>query len=105
MGKIALILTAAAPILYLAQAQSFGCNSSDQAAKLLQIRSDASAFQTLLYQQVVEGECVVFEKGAEVEGSTATPDASLLHVQSQVDPPGYIAPATDFKLKEPASAR
>jgi hypothetical protein len=105
MRRIAIIAIAATPILYVAQVQSFGCNSSDQAAKLLQIRSNASAFQTFLYQQVVEGECVVFEKGAEVEGSATTPDASLLHVQAQVDPPGYIAPATDFKQKETAPAK
>ena len=100
MGKFALILIAASQILYQAQVQSFGCNSSDQVSKLQQIRSNASAFQTFLYQQVVEGECVVFEKGAVVEGSVENADTSLLHIQAQVDPPGYIAPSADFKLKD-----
>jgi hypothetical protein len=105
MGKIALILIAASPLLYEAQVQSFGCNSSDQVSKLQQIRSNPSAFQTFLYQQVVEGECVVFEKGSVVEGSVETGNSSLLHIQAQIDPPGYIAPSIDFKLKEPAGQR
>ncbi len=52
-----------------------------------------------LYQQVVGGECVVFAKGAEVKGSPVETNASFLHVQGEIDPPGYIAPASDFKPK------
>jgi hypothetical protein len=99
MSKL-LVALAATTMLYEAQVQTYGCNSDDQLGKLKELRSNEHAFQLFLYQQVVGGECVVFTKGAEVQGTPVETDASLLHVQGQIDPPGYIAPASDFKPKE-----
>jgi hypothetical protein len=99
MGNAFVVLVAASQILYVAQVSTFGCNSSDEVSKLQQFRSDEKAFQSLLNEQIVLGECVRFLKGAVVEGSIVNNNTSLLHIQAQVDPPGYIAPLDDFKLK------
>lgn len=101
VGKVfATVLVAASPQLYQAQVATFGCNSSDDVTKLLQARSDEKTFQTLLYERIVQGECVVFLKDSVVEGSEVTSNKALLHVQARLDPPGYIAPSDDFKPKD-----
>jgi hypothetical protein len=100
LNKIAAILVAASQQLYQAQVPTFGCNSGEDFSKLQELRSDEKTFQSLLNQRMIEGECVVFLKGAVVEGEIDDSNSSVLHVQAHVDPPGYIAPLNDFKLKE-----
>ena len=100
---IAAILVAATQQLYQAQVPTYGCNSSENVVTLEKMRSDEKTFQSSLYERVVQGDCVMFMKGAVVEGSLPeSTDAkdSLLHVQATNDPPGYIAPLGDFKLQE-----
>jgi hypothetical protein len=100
MPTILVLLVAASQVLYEAKVSTFGCNSGALVAELQSIRSDEKTFQGILYQKMVEGDCVVFPAGSVVEGSADTTDTSMLRVQAQLDPPGYIAPSDDFKLKE-----
>jgi hypothetical protein len=100
---IGTILIAATQQLYQAQVPTYGCNSIDNVVKLEQMRADQKAFQSSLYELVVQGDCVMFVKGAVVEGAppeSADSKAPLLHVQATLDPPGYIAPLGDFKRQE-----
>jgi hypothetical protein len=93
------VLVSAVQMFYEAQVPTFGCNSIDAATRLQEVRSDEKAFQALLSEQLVQGECVLFAQGAVVEGSIEKSNSSMLHVQAQIDPPGYIAPIDDFKPK------
>jgi hypothetical protein len=98
--KFLVVLVAASQQLYQAQTQTFGCNSGEDFGKLQEARSDERTFQALLNQRLIDGECVVFSKGSVVEGSIDDLNSSVLHVQAHVDPPGYVAPLNDFKLKD-----
>lgn len=98
LSKIVAILVASQQ-LYQAQVPTFGCNSGEDFVKLQEVRSDEKTFQSLLNQRMIEGECVVFLKGAVVEGSIDDANSSVLHVQAHIDPPGYVAPLNDFKLQ------
>jgi hypothetical protein len=92
-------LAASTQVLYEAQVPTFGCNSSREVAQLQSLRSDAKAFQTRLYAQVFQGQCMPIAKGAVVDGMVEANDSTVLRVQRQADPPGYMAPIGDFKLK------
>jgi hypothetical protein len=100
MHIILAVLVSASQVLYEAIVPTFGCNSSEEVTNLERIRSDEKAFQALLSERLIQGECVMFLKGAEVEGSIENTDSTLLHVQARVDPPGYIVPIADFKPKD-----
>jgi hypothetical protein len=97
---LATILIAGMQQLYQAQTATYGCNSGENVAALEKIRpTDEQTFRAQLSERVLQGDCVLFMKGAVVEGSDPDTNASLLHVQSSLDPPGYSAPLADFKLQ------
>jgi hypothetical protein len=97
-------LVSASSMFYEAQVPSFGCNSGAEVAKLQSVRSDAQAFQKLLAEQVLYGQCVTIPQGAVVEGSIADTGLSTLLINAKADPPGYVVPLRDFKPKK-ADAR
>ena len=105
MHWVLVVLVSASQILYEAQVASFGCNSNVEVSKLQGIRSDAEAFQKLLTAQVAYGQCVTIPRGAVVEGSTADTQTSTLLINAKSDPPGYIVPLRDFKLKKADTTR
>ena len=95
-------LLAASQILYVANTATFGCSSIEEIAKLQRLRSARKAFQTELYEQIFQGQCVEIAKGKVVEGSIDAGDPSILRVDRRVEPPGFVAPLDDFrKLKQP----
>ena len=93
------VLVAAAQVFYEAKVATFGCTSSREVAQLLSLRTNSKAFQTRLYLQVFQGQCMPIAKGAVVDGMAEATDSSVLRVQRQNDPPGYMAPIGDFELK------
>jgi hypothetical protein len=100
MHTILVVLAAAAQVaFYQAQVPSYGCTSSAEVAKLQSIRTDNKAFQMHLLERVFNGECIVVTRGAVVEGAVEKADATVLRIQAKSDPPGYMAPAADFKAK------
>jgi hypothetical protein len=100
MSNIVAVLAASSQILYQAQIPSFGCNTSAMISELQHIRLDEKAFEALLSQKAIQGDCVQFMKGSVVEGEIDDVDPSVLRVQTKIDPPGYLAPTADFELKE-----
>jgi hypothetical protein len=96
---LVVLAAAAASLMYEAKVPSFGCNSSVEVAKLQKVRSDQTAFQGLLYQQVLSGQCGPIDRGTVVEGTVVAADPTVLHVGANVDPPGYMVPVDDFKPK------
>jgi len=100
MGIILVAAVASAQLLYKAEVPTFGCNTTGTISQLLYLRVDERAFQTLLAQKVALGDCVEFMKGSEVEASPVEVDPTVLRVQTEIDPPGYLAPSSDFKPKD-----
>jgi hypothetical protein len=98
----ALIILVAASQMYQAQVTTFGCNSTEDFLKLQQARTDTATFWSLLNERLVQGECVLFAKGATVEGEDTNLTNSSFHIQAHFDPPGYIAPLQDFRIKDAA---
>jgi hypothetical protein len=96
---LAVVLIAASQTLYVAKAPTFGCNSSVEVSDLQNIRSDDKAFQKSLYEQIFYGQCVVIEKGKIVVGSIDATDPSMLTVDREILPPGYLSPLADFEVK------
>jgi heme A synthase len=93
-------------MLYVANTTTFGCSSGEEVAKLQRIRPARKSFQTELYQQIFAGQCVEIAKGKVVEGSIQTGDSSILLVDRQIEPPGFLAPLRDFhKLKGPSGPK
>jgi len=90
-------LFVASQVLYVAHTTTFGCSSIEETAKLQRIRSDAKAFQSELYDQIFQGQCVEITKGKVVEGSIEAGDSSVLRVDRQIQPPGFVAPSHDFQ--------
>jgi heme A synthase len=87
-------------LLYVANTTTFGCSSIEEVAKLQRLRPARKSFQTELYQQIFAGQCVEITKGKVVEGSIQAGDSSILLVDRQIEPPGFLAPLRDFhKLK------
>jgi hypothetical protein len=99
MYTLLAILVAAAPTLYEAKVMTFGCNSIEEVSDLLHIRPDEKAFQKALYEQIFYGQCVAIEKGKVVEGSVEATNSSMLLVDREILPPGYLAPLDDFESK------
>jgi hypothetical protein len=99
-------LWVASQVLYVANTSTFGCTSIEEIARLQRLRATKPAFQKELVEQLFEGQCVEITKGKVVEGAIEPGDASLLRVDRQIQPPGYIAPLNDFqKLKAPNGSR
>lgn len=98
MYTILAVLVSLSQVLYEARVSSYGCSSSAEVAELQQIRRDAEAFQKLLFTQVVYGQCITIGQGAVVEGVADSTDTTVLRINVQSDPPGYIVPSGDFKL-------
>jgi len=100
MGIILVVAVASSQLLYKAQVPTFGCNTPGTISELQNLKLDNKAFQALLAQKVALGDCVEFMKGSVVEASPVEVDPTVLRVQTEVDPPGYLAPSSDFKLKD-----
>ena len=94
----------ASPAFYEATVKTFGCNSIETVSTLQGLRSDPKAFQMALYEQIFHGECVEITKNTAVEGAVEPNATSILRVNGDTDPPGYMAPLDDFELK-PADAK
>jgi hypothetical protein len=91
-------------VLYVANTATFGCSSIEEIAKLQLIRSAKKAFQAQLYEQIFEGQCVEIPKGKVVEGSIEPGGSSMLLIDRQIEPPGYVAPLRDFQtFKQPSA--
>jgi hypothetical protein len=92
--------------LYVANTTTFGCSSIEEVEKLQRIRPVRKAFQTELYQEIFAGQCVEITKGKVVEGATHAGDSSILLVDRQIEPPGFLAPSHDFRrLKGPTEPK
>lgn len=100
MGIILVVAVASSQLAYTAQVSTFGCNTPATISELQYLRVDEKAFQTLLAQKVALGDCVEFMKGSEVEASPLEVDPTVLRVQTEIDPPGYLAPSSDFKPRD-----
>jgi hypothetical protein len=99
MYPIIALVVFASQMLYQAKVATFGCNSSAEVAALQRIRGDADdAFLKRLQALMVYGQCVAIEKGAVVEGTIEKSDTSVLRINAQKDPPGYMVPLADFKV-------
>jgi len=83
--------------LYVAKTTTFGCSSIEEVEKLQRIRPVKKAFRTELYQEIFAGQCVEITKGKVVEGSSHAGDSSILLVDRQIEPPGFLAPSHDFR--------
>lgn len=99
MISILAIMLAVSPSIYAAKLPTFGCTSDAEVAALQRLRDDAKAFQTELYQQFFNGECVQIAKDEVVEGAIDETNPSLLQVDKRIMPPGYLAPLADFQAK------
>jgi hypothetical protein len=108
----AVLLASAQPIhhvkisqtIYEAKVKTYGCNSVETVARLQGVRGDQEAFQMALYEQIFHGQCIEITKNTAVEGTIEPDDASILRVNGEADPPGYMAPLDDFEIK-PADAK
>ncbi|HEX7335664.1 MAG TPA: hypothetical protein VF252_00540 [Gemmatimonadales bacterium] len=100
MYTILAVLISLSQMLYQAQVSSYGCSSNAEVIELQQIRADPEAFQKLLFTQVVYGQCITIGQGAVVEGVADPTDTTVLRINVQSDPPGYIVPWGDFKPLE-----
>lgn len=99
MYTILALLIAASQTVYEAKATSFGCTSAEEVLNLQRIRADDKAYQIELYQQIFNGQCVEIQKGQVIEGAVDATDSSMLQVDREIEPPGFLAPADDFKVK------
>jgi len=99
MHRILTILVAASQMLYEAKVTTFGCGSIEEVSDLQRIRADEKAFRTELYEQIFYGQCVEIEKGKLVEGSIVAANSTMLLVDREILPPGYVAPLDDFETK------
>ncbi len=93
------VMLVAAQTIYVAQTPSFGCSSIEDVRELSAIRADTERFETKLLQSLVQGQCALIAVGTVVEG-VATDDASMLLIQAEHDPPGYLAPTSDFVVRD-----
>jgi hypothetical protein len=82
---------------YEALVMTYGCNSSAEVAELERIRSDPKAFQKLLLTQIAYGQCIGIGKGTVVDGVLEHGESSILRIEARSSPPGYMAPAGDFR--------
>jgi hypothetical protein len=99
MHAILAVLVAGSAMVYEAKVTTFGCNSLAEVTQLQRIRSDKDSFHKRLYQQLVLGECIAIAQGQVVDASLVDTSPMVLRVGAAVNPPGFIAPKDDFKLK------
>jgi hypothetical protein len=100
MHPMLIVLAAASQLIYEAQGPSFGCNSTADVTELQHIRTNAKAFQQRLFEQYFYGECIAIAPGAVVDGTVEGDEPNkVLRVLRDRDPPGYMAPLADFKVK------
>jgi hypothetical protein len=104
MNPLLLVLAALSPVYYEATVPTFGCNSTQEVEALLAIRHDPVEFQKQLITKAVYGQCVTVAPGAVVDGSVDETDRSILRIEASISPPGLMAPAGDFKLRDAANA-
>ena len=90
-------LWVASQVLYVANAPTFGCTSIEETAKLQHLRGTKPVFQKELVEQIFEGQCVEITQGKVVEGAIEPGESSMLRVDRQIQPPGYVAPLRDFQ--------
>jgi hypothetical protein len=96
------VLLVGSQTLYVANKPTFGCTSIEETANLEHLRSQNRVFRSELYEQMFQGQCVEINRGKVVEGSIAAGNSSLLLIDRQIQPPGFIAPLRDFRrLKNP----
>lgn len=105
MYTLLAVVISAFQILYQAQVASYGCSSSAEVADLQRVRSDVETFQKLLFSQVAYGQCITIGEGAVVDGMIEPTDTTVLRINVQSDPPGYIVPSADFKPVEADKGR
>jgi hypothetical protein len=98
MYPIIALVVFASQMLYQAKVPTFGCNSSAEVSALRKIRSDEDAFIKRLQALMVYGQCVAIEKDAVVEGTIEKSDTSVLRINAEKDPPGYMVPLADFTV-------
>ncbi len=92
-------------MLFDAKVASFGCGSKEEIAELQHIRPNNAEFQKKLYEQIFLGQCVEISKGTVVEGIADEANPSMLLVDRQIQPPGYLAPPDDFEIKRSAEGK
>jgi hypothetical protein len=85
------------PTYYVARVATFGCTSMEAVSSLRSLRPHSKEFRRELLAQIFQGECVEIAKGKLVQGVIDVDDASMLTLDRQIVPPGYLAPARDFK--------
>jgi hypothetical protein len=105
MHMLLVVLAAATQTLYVANVASFACNSPADVSELRQTRGSPEAFQYLLLQKFVYGDCLEVGAGTVVNGFVAPNEQTMLQIQSIQDPPGYVVPTEDFTLRESEAAR
>ena len=93
---LALVLASLQP-RYEARVLTYGCNSTGEMWELRRLRNDAAAFQQHLVRQMAYGQCIGIGKGTVVEGAVEAADHTVLRIEARQSPPGYMAPAEDFK--------
>jgi hypothetical protein len=98
-------LLAGSHLLYVARQTTYGCSSLEQVNSLERIRGDRKSFDAALYEQIFAGQCVQIGKGKVVEGSTDGAGPSVLLVDRQLQPPGFLAPLRDFRKVKPHTSR
>lgn len=88
----------AAHTVFVAHIPSFGCSSIGDVRDLAAVRADDAKFQTKLLERIVHGQCALIAEGTVVEGA-ASDDPAIMLIQAERDPPGYLAPVSDFVLR------
>jgi hypothetical protein len=94
---LALLLAALQP-RYEARVLTYGCNSTAEMRELRRLRGDPRAFKEHLIRQTAYGQCIGIGQGTVVEGTIEAADSTVLRIEARQSPPGYMAPAEDFRL-------
>ena len=89
------VMVVAAHTVFVAHVPSFGCSSIGDVRDLTALRSDDAKFQSKLLESIVHGQCALIAEGTVVEG-VASDDPAIMLIQAERDPPGYLAPVSDF---------
>lgn len=91
---------AVTPVYYQATVATFGCNSNQEVAELLSVRDQKEVFERQLLTQIVYGQCVGIAPGTILDGYVDETDATIVRLDAATNPPGYMAPLKDFKIKD-----
>lgn len=101
VAPLLVVLAAVTPAYYEATVSTFGCNSTAEVLSLLSVRNNPEEFGKQLMAKVVYGQCVTIGQGAVVDGSADESNAAMMRIEVAASPPGLMAPASDFKLRQP----